>query len=86
VLYPLLLKLDHEGSIVSEWGASEDNRRARFYRLNTTGRKQREAETRDWEPSSRAFLKSKRRTWHEIPAPFFHSPLEPRHRAAWRSS
>ena len=32
-LYPLLLKLEHEGSIASEWGASENNRRARFYRL-----------------------------------------------------
>jgi DNA-binding PadR family transcriptional regulator len=38
-LYPLLLKLEHEGSIASEWGASENNRRARFYRLghNSTG-------------------------------------------------
>jgi hypothetical protein len=35
-LYPLLLKLEHEGSIVSQWGASENNRRARFYRLTTT--------------------------------------------------
>jgi PadR family transcriptional regulator, regulatory protein PadR len=35
-LYPLLLKLEHEGSIVSQWGASGNNRRARFYRLTTT--------------------------------------------------
>ena len=47
-LYPLLLKLEHEGSIASQWGASENNRRARFYRLTTTGRKQLQAETRDW--------------------------------------
>jgi PadR family transcriptional regulator PadR len=47
-LYPLLLKLEHEGSIASEWGASENNRRARFYRLTTTGRKQLQTETRDW--------------------------------------
>jgi PadR family transcriptional regulator, regulatory protein PadR len=47
-LYPLLLKLEHEGSIVSEWGASENNRRARFYRLTATGRKQLQTETRDW--------------------------------------
>jgi len=47
-LYPLLLRLEHEGSIVSQWGASENNRRARFYRLIATGRKQLEAETRDW--------------------------------------
>src|SRR5713226_5450050 len=36
-LYPLLLKLEHEGSIVSQWGASENKRRARFYRLTATG-------------------------------------------------
>ena len=47
-LYPLLFKLEHEGSIASEWGASENNRRARFYRLTVTGRKQLQTETRDW--------------------------------------
>ena len=47
-LYPLLLKLEHEGSIASQWGASENNRRARFYRLTATGRKQLQKETRDW--------------------------------------
>jgi PadR family transcriptional regulator, regulatory protein PadR len=47
-LYPLLLKLEHEGSIVSQWGASENNRRARFYRLTVTGRKQLQTEARDW--------------------------------------
>ena len=51
-LYPLLLKLEHEGSIVSEWGASENNRRARFYRLTATGRKQLREETRDWEQTA----------------------------------
>jgi transcriptional regulator len=51
-LYPLLLKLEHEGSVASEWGASENNRRARFYRLTTTGRKQLQAETRDWEQTA----------------------------------
>jgi PadR family transcriptional regulator PadR len=50
--YPLLLKLEHEGSIVSEWGASENNRRARFYRLTTTGRKQLQAEARDWKQTA----------------------------------
>jgi PadR family transcriptional regulator, regulatory protein PadR len=48
-LYPLLLRLENEGSIASEWGASENNRRARFYRLTAAGRKQLQAETRDWE-------------------------------------
>ncbi len=47
-LYPLLLKLEHEGSIASQWGASENNRRAPFYRLTATGRKQLQTETRDW--------------------------------------
>jgi PadR family transcriptional regulator, regulatory protein PadR len=51
-LYPLLLKLEHEGSIASEWGASENNRRARFYRLTAAGRKQLQAETRDWQQTS----------------------------------
>jgi PadR family transcriptional regulator, regulatory protein PadR len=51
-LYPLLLKLEQEGSIVSEWGASENNRRARFYRLTASGRKQLQRETRDWEQAA----------------------------------
>jgi transcriptional regulator len=51
-LYPLLLKLENEGSIASEWGASENNRRARFYRLTAAGRKQLRAETREWEQSA----------------------------------
>jgi PadR family transcriptional regulator, regulatory protein PadR len=51
-LYPLLLKLEQEGSIDSEWGASENNRKARFYRLTRSGRKQLEAETQDWEQTA----------------------------------
>jgi PadR family transcriptional regulator PadR len=51
-LYPLLLKLEHEGSIASEWGASENNRRARFYRLTPAGRSQLKAETHDWEQTA----------------------------------
>jgi PadR family transcriptional regulator len=51
-LYPLLLKLEHEGAIASDWGASENNRRARFYRLTRAGRKQLLAETRDWEQTA----------------------------------
>ena len=48
-LYPVLLKLEQEGSIASDWGVSENNRRARFYRLTRGGRKQLQAETRSWE-------------------------------------
>jgi PadR family transcriptional regulator, regulatory protein PadR len=47
-LYPVLLKLEHEGAIASDWGASENNRRARFYRLTRRGRKLLQSEARDW--------------------------------------
>ena len=51
-LYPALLKLEQEGFINSEWGASENNRRARFYRLSRAGRTQLRKETRDWEQAT----------------------------------
>lgn len=51
-LYPVLLKLEQEGSIASEWGVSENNRRARFYRLTRAGRKRLQEETRGWEQSA----------------------------------
>lgn len=51
-LYPALLKLEQEGAVASEWGASENNRRAKFYRLTRLGRKQLERETRDWEEAT----------------------------------
>jgi PadR family transcriptional regulator, regulatory protein PadR len=51
-LYPVLLKLEQEGAIASEWGASENNRRARFYRLTRAGHKQLEVETRGWEQTT----------------------------------
>ena len=51
-LYPVLLKLEQEGSIASEWGASENNRKARYYRLTRQGRKQLEAEARSWEQTT----------------------------------
>jgi transcriptional regulator len=47
-IYPVLLKLEQEGAIASDWGMSENNRRARFYRLTRAGRKQLQAETQDW--------------------------------------
>jgi DNA-binding PadR family transcriptional regulator len=46
---PLLLKLEHEGAIASEWGTSENNPWARFYRLTPQGRKQLHLETQDWQ-------------------------------------
>jgi PadR family transcriptional regulator len=48
-LYPVLLKLELEGSVASEWGSSENNRRARFYRLTRAGRKQLQVETDEWQ-------------------------------------
>ncbi len=48
-LYPALHRLEHQGWIKAEWGVSELGRRARFYRLTASGRKQLELETEDWE-------------------------------------
>ena len=48
-LYPALLKLEQEGYIESEWGVSDNNRKAKFYRLTDAGRKQVHEETREWE-------------------------------------
>jgi transcriptional regulator len=48
-LYPLLLKLEQEGAIASAWGPSDNNRRARFYELTPAGRRQLQAETRNWQ-------------------------------------
>ena len=47
-LYPSLLKLEQEGWIVSEWGVSENNRKAKFYKLTRSGRKQLEREANEW--------------------------------------
>jgi transcriptional regulator len=47
-LYPALLKLEQEGAIVAEWGVSENNRKAKFYRLTRAGRKQLEKATSNW--------------------------------------
>lgn len=47
-LYPALLKLEQEGCIESEWGVSENNRKAKYYQLTRAGRKQLEREARDW--------------------------------------
>ena len=48
-LYPALQRLDTAGWIESEWGASENNRQAKFYRLTRTGAKQLKDETAQWE-------------------------------------
>ena len=51
-LYPALLKLEQEGYIASDWGTSENNRKAKFYRLTRAGRKQLEKEARDWQQTT----------------------------------
>jgi transcriptional regulator len=47
-LYPALHRLEHRGWIVAEWGTSDNNRRAKFYRLSAVGRRQLELEERAW--------------------------------------
>jgi PadR family transcriptional regulator, regulatory protein PadR len=51
-VYPVLLKLEQEGFIASEWGASENNRKAKFYRLTRAGRGQLKKEEREWEETA----------------------------------
>jgi len=51
-LYPALLRLEQEGFIASEWGVSDNNRRAKYYKLTRAGRKQVERETREWEQTT----------------------------------
>ena len=47
-LYPALYRLEHQGAIASTWGESENNRRAKYYRLTRAGRDRLEAETEKW--------------------------------------
>ena len=47
-VYPALLKLEQEGSIESEWGVSDNNRKAKYYKLTRSGHKQLEREARGW--------------------------------------
>ncbi len=51
-VYPALLKLEQEGAIASEWGVSENNRKAKFYKLTRHGKKQIDRETRSWEQAT----------------------------------
>jgi transcriptional regulator len=51
-LYPALLKLEQEGYISSEWGVSDNNRKAKYYKLTRAGRKQLNKEERDWEQTT----------------------------------
>ena len=51
-LYPALLKLEQEGYISSEWGVSDNNRKAKFYKLTRAGRRQIEKEEREWQKTT----------------------------------
>ena len=53
-LYPALHRLEHRGWIAAEWGTSENNRRAKYYRLTETGRRQLETERAQWRRFSAA--------------------------------
>ena len=63
-LYPALLKLEQEGYIASEWGVSDNNRKAKYYKLTRAGGKQLEREARNWQQTTAIlarFLASKER-------------------------
>ena len=51
-IYPALLKLEQEGCITSEWGVSDNNRKAKYYRLTRAGRRHLEKEAREWEQAT----------------------------------
>ena len=51
-LYPALLKLEQEGYVASAWGVSDNNRRAKYYRLTRAGRKQLMREAKEWEQTT----------------------------------
>jgi transcriptional regulator len=51
-LYPALLKLEQEGHVSSEWGVSDNNRKAKYYKLTRAGRRQLAKETREWEQTT----------------------------------
>ena len=64
-LYPALLKLEQEGCIASEWGVSDNNRKAKFYSLRPAGRKELRRQSREWDQTTEIlarFLGSRRQT------------------------
>jgi PadR family transcriptional regulator, regulatory protein PadR len=70
-LYPALYRLEHEGAIKSEWGESENNRRAKYYTLTAAGRKQLAAETTKWNEMAGiigAILRLTAADWTEVDA------------------
>jgi PadR family transcriptional regulator, regulatory protein PadR len=56
-VYPALLKLEQEGYVSAEWGVSDNNRKAKFYRLTRAGRKQVEEAAREWDQTTAILAK-----------------------------
>ena len=65
-LYPALYRLEHQGLIASEWGTSDNNRKAKFYRLTPSGRKRLGEETASWHRLAQAIARSLAATPQEI--------------------
>src|SRR5688572_14749994 len=65
-LYPALYRLEHQGLISSEWGTSDHNRRAKYYRLTTAGRKRLGEETASWNRLAEAIARSLAATPQEV--------------------
>jgi len=65
-LYPALYRLEHQGWIASEWGESENNRKARFYRLTTAGKRRLREETEKWNRMSDVIAGILRTTSEEV--------------------
>lgn len=65
-LYPALYRLEHQGLIESEWGTSDNNRRAKFYRLTAVGRRRLGEETASWQRLVEAIARSLAATPQEV--------------------
>src|SRR5437660_12841379 len=68
-IYPALIKLEQEGYVQSDWSASENNRRAKFYKLTRAGRRRVEQEARDWRQRAAImarFLTLGKEPWEQI--------------------
>src|ERR687886_123488 len=65
-LYPALYRLEHQGLLDTEWGTSENNRRAKFYRLTAAGRRRLGEETASWNRLAQAIARSLAATPQEI--------------------
>ena len=65
-LYPALYRLEHEGFIASEWGESENNRRAKFYRLTAAGKRRLQNEADEWDRMTAVVTEIMRATFEDV--------------------